>query len=391
MKRLLIGLILFAVWGTLVLSPSVFAQRQRVKRQTPSLDAVMPIRGLCIAIPAPQNVDRFVQFIEQELVPGHLNTLILRVDYNFEFEEHPELRSANPHSKESIRKLVEVCRRHKIKLIPHIPLLGHQSWADTTGLLLAKYPEFDETPLVKTENYTPWPNRDRLYCKSYCPLHPDVHAVVFSLVDEMMTAFEATDFHGGMDETFYIGEEQCPRCSGKDKAELFAGEVNKIRDFLAEKGHRLWIWGDRLINGKESGVGEWEGAYNETDRAIDLIAKDVFICDWHYERPELTSVLFAIKGFDVVSCPWKKPEPAASQIRDMIAFREQVNRRMGRHFQGVIQTVWGSAEGFMDQFEQEKASPSPNNAPIESEAACFLRVLQEIDLLAKQFGQSEST
>ena len=68
-----------------------------------------------------------------------------------------------------------------------------------------------------------WPNDDGLYCKSYCPLHPDVHEVVFALVDEIMEVFEAKSFHAGMDEVFYIGEDECPRCNGKDKAELFAG------------------------------------------------------------------------------------------------------------------------------------------------------------------------
>ena len=55
-----------------------------------------------------------------------------------------------------------------------------------------------------------------------------------------------------MDEVFYIGEDNCPRCSGRDKAELFAGEVTKIRNHLALKNRRLMIWGDRLIDGKTS-------------------------------------------------------------------------------------------------------------------------------------------
>ena len=51
-------------------------------------------------------------------------------------------------------------------------------------------------------------------------------------------------------EVFYIGEEECPRCSGHDPAELFAGEVWRIRNHLAEKQRKLWIWGDRLLDGK---------------------------------------------------------------------------------------------------------------------------------------------
>ena len=65
---------------------------------------------------------------------------------------------------------------------------------------------------------------------------------------------ETVAFHAGLDEVFYIGEDQCPRCSGRDKAELFAGEVTKIRNHLALQDRELWIWGDRLIDGKITGM-----------------------------------------------------------------------------------------------------------------------------------------
>jgi N-acetyl-beta-hexosaminidase len=126
---------------------------------------------------------------------------------------------------------------------------------------------------------------------------------VFAIVDEICTVFEADAFHAGMDEVFYIGDDRCPRCSGRDKAELFAGEVTKIRDHLAGKGRELWMWGDRLLDGRTTGLGMWEASENGTHRAIDLIPKDVMICDWHYERPDQTAVYFAMKGFRVVTCP----------------------------------------------------------------------------------------
>ena len=95
----------------------------------------------------------------------------------------------------------------------------------------------------------------------------------------------------------YIGEEECPRCSGKDKAELFAGEVNRIRDHLEAGGKELWIWGDQLRDGFTTGLGMWEASENDTHRAIDMSRKDVVICDWHYERAEPTAAYYALKGF----------------------------------------------------------------------------------------------
>ena len=95
---------------------------------------------------------------------------------------------------------------------------------------------------------------------------------------------------------FILVTTAVPDVPGRDKAELFAGEVTAIRNHLADKGRQLWIWGDRLIDGKTTGMGMWEASYNNTYRAIDMIPKDVMICDWHYERADQTPVYFAMKG-----------------------------------------------------------------------------------------------
>jgi len=340
--------------------------------QSKVIDSLLPVRGLAIAAPPVNKLDMFVKFIDEELAPAHFNLLILRVDWNFDYKSHPELRDPNPLTLTDVKKIVAVCKKHSIKIAPQINLLGHQSWAKTTHALLREYPQFDETPHVKTEDYTGWPNADGLYCKSYCPLHPEVHDVVFPLVDEITDAFEAEYFHAGMDEVFYIGHDSCRRCSGHDKAELFAGEVTKIRNHLALSGKRLMIWGDRLIDGKETGLGMWEASMNQTYRAVDLIPKDVFICDWHYERPDLTSVYFAMKGFDVATCPWRKPDIAVTQMNDMINFRKQTPGKMSEHFKGIIETVWSGADRFLESYY------NPETFKLEvSDAVTLKRLIEE--------------
>jgi len=215
------------------------------------------VNGLCIAAPATGQLDEFVEFIDNEIAPAGINTLILRVDFNYAYESRPELRDKNPLTKEQVKQLVAVCKKNQIKLIPQVNLLGHQSWASTLNKLLAVYPEFDETPHVKIPEKYEWPNDDGLYCKSYCPLHPGVHDVVFDLMDEIVAVFEADAFHAGMDEVFYLADEKCPRCMGKDPAQLYAGEVTKISDHLTTQNAKLWIWGDRLIDASTSGIGMW--------------------------------------------------------------------------------------------------------------------------------------
>jgi hypothetical protein len=323
-----------------------------------------PVRGLCIAAPSVNSVDDFVKFIDEDLAASGLNLLILRVDWGYEYQSHPELVGENPLKTQDIKKLVKVCKENKIRLIPQINLFGHQSWASKSGKLLEVYPQFDETPNVKLPEKYEWPNTDGLYCKSYCPLHPEVHDVVFDLVDEICDVFESDAYHAGLDEVFYIGHEQCPRCHGKDKAELFAGEVTKIRNHLNENNRELWMWGDRLIDGKTTGIGLWEGSYNNTHRAIDMIPKDVVICDWHYERPDPTAFLFAAKGLNVVTCPWRTPEIAVEQEKLMRTFIAGATKEMKPKYLGMLHTCWGSAEGFI-------ASYKGTAERVDKSAECF--------------------
>jgi hypothetical protein len=333
------------------------------------------VRGLCIAAPNSKQHERFLKFIKDELIPRKINTLVLRVDFNYEFTTHPELRDNNPLTKKHVKQIVDLCKKNGIEIIPQINLLGHQSWANKTNNLLLVYPQFDETPHIKMPEKYEWPNADGLYCKSYCPLHPDVHKVVFNLVDEIMDVFEADAFHAGMDEVFYLGDDKCPRCSGRDKAELFAGELTKIRNHLALKNRKLLIWGDRLLDGKTTGLGMWEGSMNNTHRAIDLIPKDIVICDWHYDNPEPTAIYFALKGFDVITCPWNKPEVALVQLEDFKRFRKNARPELASRYKGIMQTIWSDAGTFMDIFYDKNEQDPSRRGPKD----CFIQLMDAMN------------
>jgi len=225
-----------------------------------------------------------------------LNLIVFEVDYNYEYISHPELRGDDPISRETVKKVVTMCRDLKIRLIPEFQSPGHQSWAEKTFSLLTKYPEFDEMP-------GQFPGNKDIYCRSWCPLHPDINPIIFALYDELIEVFEADALHVGMDEVFLIGSEFCSRCKGKDPAELFSKAVNDIYQHLVkERGVEVLIWGDRFLDGAATGYGEWEASLNKTYPAIDLVPKDIIICDWHYERMKSypSIPLFLSKGFRVL-------------------------------------------------------------------------------------------
>jgi len=339
----------------------IFGYQQNLQSQE-SADTLFPVKGFCIGAPSSGQLDRFVKFIDEELAPRGVNTLILLVEYNYQYQTYPQLSDSAALSKAEVKKIVNACRKNSIRIIPQINMLGHQSWSNNLGPLLTHFPVFDETPHIKMPEKYVWPNPDGLYCKSYCPLHPEVHNVVFALIDELCDVYETDAFHAGMDEVFYLGDEKCPRCSGVDKAELFAGEVRKLRDHLALTNRELWIWGDRLIDGKTTGIGLWEASYNYTYRAVDMIPKDVVICDWHYERPDQTAVYFAMKGFRVVTCPWRTPATAVLQAEDMARFRKYATPEMKPRYYGMVQTTWSNPERFMNGFYGIKTTDARPNS-----------------------------
>jgi hypothetical protein len=371
MKMKTLVFFLISVFGMMV-SMSLPAQTK--------LDSLLPARGFCIDAPRPAGLDSFIYFIDHELAPRKVNTLVVQIEYHYQFKSYPELTDSFALSNADVKKIVSVCKKNNIRVIPQIDLFGHQSWANHNGKLLRVYPQFDETPDIKMPEIYVWPNADNLYCKSYCPLHPDLHPVLFAVIDELCDAFESDAFHAGMDEVFYIGDDKCPRCGGKDKAELFAGEVRTIHDHLAKTGREMWIWGDRLLDGRTTGLGEWEGSFSDTYRAIDMIPKDVVICDWHYERADKTAVYFAMKGFRVITCAWRNPATAVIQINDLLSFRRESTGDMQARFLGVMETTWTRTHVFLSSYYAAQQAA----VQVESEITpwnCFRVMYNTIDKL----------
>ena len=320
------------------------------------LDDYFPVRAFMCELPAPDFVDTFINFVREDLVPSGFNMIVVQVDWHFKFKSHPELAGPNAWEMDKIKELVAVCREYGVELLPMINLLGHQSWFNRPGMLMQVYPEFDEKPNVKLSDHDPykWPNPDHFYCKSYCPNHPDLHKIVFACIDEVIEAFESKYFHAGMDEVFDIADIDCPRCGGMDPAKVFADEINRISAHIALKGVPLMIWGDRLLDGRDdaTGYGEWSGSRNNTARAIDMIDRSVVICDWHYRDAEQSAVLFALKGFDVITCGWHRPDITELQLEDILRFRAHSSAVTSKRYWGYMQTVWGAYSRFDKEYRE---------------------------------------
>jgi len=274
------------------------------------------------------------------LAKAGVNLLIFEVDYNYEYVSHPELRGDDPITRETVKKVVAMCRDYKIRLIPEFQSLGHQSWAEKTYALLTKYPQLDESPGKYAGNKGTDPWGTEFYCRSWCPLHPDLNPIIFALYDELFDVFEADALHVGMDEVFIIADADCPRCAGKSTSELFARAVNDAYDHIVKKrGKEMLMWADRLLDGKATGYGLWEASENGTNPAIDMIPKDIIMCDWHYERMKSypSIPLFLSKGFRVLPTSFRDAKQTKKLIDFSFAFPSE---RMLGH----LCTIWHAPE-----------------------------------------------
>jgi hypothetical protein len=277
--------------------------------------------------------DRDLDSLEKQiprLAEMGINVLILEVNYGFEYKSHPELRMGRaPITRNGARGLVEVCREHGIRLVPQFNCLGHQSWKKTTFPLLTKYPELDMTPGA-------FPDNEGIYCREWDPLNPKVYEIVLPMLGELIDAFDADAMHVGMDEVFLINSKYSPSTRGKNPGQVFAKAVSILHEHLVkQRGVEMLMWGDRLIDGNVYKYGKWESSVYGTAAAVDMIPKDIIVCDWHYEmRESYPSVpMFLEKGFRVLPAGWKNVDATKALIRYS---RQQKNPNMLGH----LFTTW---------------------------------------------------
>lgn len=336
----------------------------------------LPVKALMLAPPEPEHVESYCNFIKDALPKEGINTLVVRFKYRYKFESYPELADTLALSKNEVKQIVKACKEAGIRLIPKMNLLGHQSEGTYVEPLLIKYPEFDESPGVDPP--VPWVDaypQGGFLCKSLCPQHPDIYKILFPLMDELIEVCEADAFHVGLDEVWIIAHENCPRCFGGDRSTIFAEHVRNLYNHLKSKNIGMWMWGDRLIDGKTTGLGAWHASLSDTHRAIDMIPKDIIICDWKYEDAPPTPQYFAMKGFNVLISTYQKSHVAIDQLKMLEmarrnGARESYSPILSSRMRGVFATSWEPAENFINTYYERPAKK-------ESKAAKAFKSIME--------------
>ena len=297
-------------------------------------------KGIVLTAPLHGEMDDVVKLIDEYIAPRGFNMIVLQVRYRYKFQTHPEVRGYDPLSYDDVKRLLAVCRKNNIRLVPKMNLIGHQSGfpneptdgilhghanvsSDIPDALLRAYPSFDEQQGLQ-EIY---------YARSICLSSRAAKIVVCELIDELMDVFETDCIHIGCDEALNVG--LCPTCSQKSKGELIANWINAIHDHVKKRGGTIMMWGDRLLSANDTGYDCWDSSDNDTVRALDTLSRDVVICDWHYNKYEsYTSVdILGEAGFKVMISPWRDKD------RLELFLNYAMSHDQG-HILGVLMTTW---------------------------------------------------
>lgn len=276
----------------------------------------MVFRGIHIGLPPREDIPFFKRLVRYLLVPMGYNTVFLEFAGGMRYSRHPEINrtwekfnqedtktgrgyrtghgdmvaGGSCLEQEEVADLVAYVRSYGMDVIPEVQSLSHVQY------ITCAHPEIGEKDDHSSrDNAIDLRNTDALpeeaYANSYCPSNEESYKIVFDLIDEIVDVVKPRKYvHMGHDEVYTMGV--CPRCKGKDHAELYASDVNRIYNYLAGKNLKMMIWSDMLQ----------PSAGYRTPPAIDMIPKDIVMLDfiWYFNFNLDYEDSLLPKGFKVI-------------------------------------------------------------------------------------------
>ncbi len=266
----------------------------------------LPFRAIRLYVPGPENMAFFKRFLRDFMALYKYNSVIMELNC-MRLDKHPEVNTGwiefakdlqysrynltegirgeiktSSHydagdgfiiEKDDVRDIVDFANQNFIEVIPEIPSLTHCYY------LLTRHPELAEYP------GDIWPD-------TYCPSNPASYDLMFDVYDEYIEVIQPKMIHIGHDEWWGAPLDVCPRCKGKDYSDLFAQDINRIHSYMSDKGIKIAMWGDHLLESVRT-----EGPIERTTSAglkyktpgglrpsvvKESIPKDILIFNWFW-------------------------------------------------------------------------------------------------------------
>ena len=262
-------------------------------------------RGYKLFLPAREDFGSFRQIVDM-LAYYKYNAIMIEIGGAMEYKRHPEINEhwqefcketlacsgktqeiqfrTHPWHKNSIhcnnaegqiltheecRELAAYCRSRGLEVIPECPTYSHCDY------IVAAHPEIAERP-------------DDLYPDTYCGSNPKSYEIVFDILEEVIDVFEPKQINIGHDEMYSIG--LCEKCKKIPPYKLYARDIWKIHDFLAQKNVACIIWGEKLLKAADDtgkpigGSGHGEGTWKVPALfpCRDILPKDITVLHWYW-------------------------------------------------------------------------------------------------------------
>jgi hypothetical protein len=98
-----------------------------------------------------------------------------------------------------------------------------------------------------------------------------------------------------------------------------------------------------LLDSFAIGYGPWDASQNGTHTALNLIDKDIIICDWHYHNWHHfpSAAIFAEAGLQVYLCTFNSKDNAK-------LFLDEVLANDKGNVIGVMETTWTPAKWMIE-------------------------------------------
>ena len=331
-----------------------------------------PFRGVHLFLPSERQMDFAKRLIKYVVSPMGYNSVIIEIAGGMRFDSHPEINEAViyankmndegkwpafPHSgvaergcisKESASDFADYIRSFGIDVVPEVQSLGHVQYLTLAHPEIAENDENAEELTADTVTADARPNLFYKHC--YCPSNPKSYEILFDIIDEIVEVFKPSEYvHMGHDEVYQVGV--CPVCKGKNAAQLYADDVNKIYNYLRCKGLKMIIWSDML-----QPVSEYTKA---TSPAMDMIPKDILMLDfiWYFHLDKDIEDNLIEKGFSVAvgnlysshyprfNTRMRKKGMLGGQISAWVATSEECMQREGKMYDYLLtaQMLWSDA------------------------------------------------
>ncbi|MBM4079834.1 MAG: hypothetical protein FJ278_09055, partial [Planctomycetes bacterium] len=281
----------------------------------------LPVRAATLGVPtnrwghpnnAPLDPAFFNEFLFNCVARLKLNTIVLVISGGIESKKRPELAGPAAWTHEQVRQVLDFAKRNFIEVIPCVNSLGHANW------LVLYHKDLQEDGDHQT----------------LCTGNPKSRQIIGEVYDELVDLFGCKTFHIGMDEVRWQThvtpeEKRCKLCAGRDKAEVFAEQVQWLHGHMKKRGVRTMMWGDQLLYAHNG------GPPYATRRAIDRIPRDVIIANWSVAVDGDSSRYFRSKGFSEVI-----------QSNSMGVTREQA-----RHVMGNMAGLWTKTPWLAEHYD----------------------------------------